>query len=51
LDESGLSADGQTAIYFCGPKPFMTAVNDLFKAIGFKSEHIHYETFGPSLAL
>jgi nitric oxide dioxygenase len=51
LDESGLSADGQTAVYFCGPRPFMSAVNNLLKALGFKSEQIHYETFGPSLEL
>ena len=51
LDDSGLQADGQTAIYFCGPKPFMSAVNQLFKNLGFDAELIHYETFGPSLEL
>ena len=51
LDENGFSADGQTDIYFCGPKPFMSAVNTLFQALGFNAEHIHYEIFGPSLEL
>jgi len=51
LDEGSLVADGQTAIYFCGPKPFMSAVNQVFHKLGFKAEQIHYETFGPSLDL
>ena len=51
LGESGFSADGHTDVYFCGPKPFMSAVNALFKDLGFAEEQIHHETFGPSLAL
>jgi len=51
LDENNISADGETDIYFCGPKPFMSAVNQLFKGLGFDVEQIHYETFGPSLEL
>ncbi|MFT5716889.1 MAG: nitric oxide dioxygenase [Oleiphilaceae bacterium] len=51
LDDNSFSADGQTNIYFCGPKPFMSAVNQLFKGLGFGAEQIHYETFGPSLEL
>ena len=51
LDESNLSADGQTAIYFCGPKQFMSALKKIFLNLGFKAEHIHYETFGPSIEL
>jgi len=51
LDENNFSADGETDIYFCGPKPFMSAVNQLFKGLGFGAEQIHYETFGPSLEL
>jgi len=51
LDENNFSTDGQTDIYFCGPKPFMSAVNQLFKGLGFNEERIHYETFGPSLEL
>ena len=51
LNENRLSADGLTDIYFCGPKPFMSAVNKLFKNLGFDAEQIHYETFGPSIEL
>jgi len=51
LDEGEIFADGQTDIYFCGPKPFMKAVNNLFQSLGFNAEQIHYETFGPSLEL
>jgi len=51
LDKNDFSADGNTDIYFCGPKPFMNAVNELSHNLGFKTEQIHYETFGPSLAL
>lgn len=45
------SADGLTDVYFCGPKPFMSAVNQLFKGLGFSADQLHYETFGPSLDL
>ena len=51
LNEGDFSADAQTDIYFCGPKPFMSAVNQLFQGLGFKAEQIHYEAFGPSLEL
>ena len=51
LDESNFSADGKTDIYFCGPTPFMSAVNQLFKGLGYGAEQIHYETFGPSLEI
>ena len=51
LDGNSFNADGQTNVYFYGPKPFMSAVNQLFKGLGFGAEQIHYETFGPSLEL
>ncbi len=51
LDEQGFSDDGETDVYFCGPKPFMSAVNQLFKSLGFNTDKINYETFGPSLEL
>jgi nitric oxide dioxygenase len=51
LDDSSVCVDGQTDVYFCGPKPFMSAVNLLFKTLDFSAEQIHYEAFGPSLAL
>lgn len=37
--------------YFCGPKPFMTALDKQLQAIGFSDEHRHYEAFGPKLPL
>ncbi len=41
----------QTDVYFCGPKPFMAAINQTLQAIGFNEEQLHYELFGPTLAL
>lgn len=38
------SNDGQ--FYFCGPTPFMKAVNSALKDWGVSSDHIHYEFFG-----
>lgn len=45
------SNNENTAIYFCGPLPFMKAQNQLFKTLGFNQENIHYETFGPTAEL
>lgn len=44
---SGLNAQ----IYFCGPRPFMRALNQIAETIGFEDEDIHYEVFGPTTAL
>ncbi len=33
--------------YFCGPVPFMKAINSALKKWGVPSENIHYEFFGP----
>lgn len=41
----------QTAAYFCGPKPFMSAVNSTLLEIGFAQDQLHYETFGPNIKL
>ncbi|MCF6253990.1 MAG: NO-inducible flavohemoprotein [Thiomicrorhabdus sp.] len=41
----------QTNAYFCGPKPFMAAINQTLQGIGFKEAQLHYEVFGPTLAL
>lgn len=51
LGESEFTADKNTAVYFCGPLPFMKAQNQLFQSLGFTSDNIHYETFGPSASL
>ena len=37
--------------YFCGPKPFMIAVNRALQDIGFDESQLHYETFGPTIKL
>ncbi|CAM3419428.1 NO-inducible flavohemoprotein [Marinicrinis lubricantis] len=36
------------SFYFCGPVPFMRAVNDALKEWGIPASDIHYEFFGPS---
>ncbi|MCP8970774.1 NO-inducible flavohemoprotein [Ectobacillus ponti] len=36
----------QAQFYFCGPTPFMKAVNKALKEWGVPQEHIHYEFFG-----
>lgn len=38
-------------VYFCGPKPFMTALNAQLLDIGFEDTQLHYEVFGPSTRL
>lgn len=38
-------------VYFCGPKPFMTAVNSALLGLGFKDAQLHYEVFGPGTRL
>ncbi|MFT6909202.1 MAG: nitric oxide dioxygenase [Oleiphilaceae bacterium] len=40
-----------THYYFCGPVPFMQAINDKLLGLGVKGEHIHYEMFGPHASL
>ena len=50
LNEAKLNTP-ETAVYFCGPMPFMDALNQCFKVIGFNAEQINYEVFGPSKTL
>lgn len=38
-------------VYFCGPKPFMTAVNAQLLDLGYAESQLHYEVFGPSTRL
>ena len=38
-------------VYFCGPQPFMSAVNTTLLELGFKDTQLHYEVFGPSTRL
>ncbi|WP_152392375.1 NO-inducible flavohemoprotein [Paenibacillus guangzhouensis] len=37
--------------YFCGPTPFMKAVNHALKQLGVSPDRIHYEFFGPAGSL
>ncbi|MFT4927151.1 MAG: nitric oxide dioxygenase [Phenylobacterium sp.] len=41
----------QTDAYFCGPKPFMEAINNTLQDIGFAEDQLYYETFGPNIQL
>lgn len=54
LDQTVLSQwmmEADAEVYFCGPKPFMTAINTQLLQLGFKDEQLHYEVFGPSTRL
>lgn len=54
LDTSVLKqwlGNGNQDIYFCGPKPFMTALHMLLNRLGYSEEQLHYEIFGPSTRL
>ncbi|WP_314586001.1 NO-inducible flavohemoprotein [Paenibacillus terrigena] len=37
--------------YFCGPTPFMKAINLALKQLGVSTDRIHYEFFGPAGSL
>lgn len=41
----------QTHVYFCGPKSFMAEISRTLQKIGFNENQLHYELFGPTLAL
>ncbi|MBP1991785.1 NO-inducible flavohemoprotein [Paenibacillus eucommiae] len=41
----------EASFYFCGPIPFMKAVNSALKEWGVPEADIHYEFFGPSSSL
>jgi nitric oxide dioxygenase len=51
LQSLGMHADEETAIYFCGPKLFMKAMKYCAAALGFTSDRVHYESFGPTTQL
>jgi nitric oxide dioxygenase len=40
--------DKNATFYFCGPIPFMKAVNHSLKELGISAEKIHFEFFGPA---
>lgn len=43
--------DKESDFYFCGPVPFMRAVNQALQTWGVPAERIHYEFFGPADSL
>ncbi|WP_270181021.1 NO-inducible flavohemoprotein [Alkalihalobacillus sp. CinArs1] len=46
-----LTFDQETHYYFCGPLAFMKAVREALESLGVKEEQMHYEFFGPAVAL
>lgn len=40
--------DQDASYYFCGPVPFMKAMNKALRALGVPGSEIHYEFFGPA---
>ncbi|WP_210364813.1 NO-inducible flavohemoprotein [Bacillus sp. REN3] len=42
---------GEADFYFCGPVPFMKAINASLKDLGVTEDRIHYEFFGPMASL
>ncbi|PHS68122.1 MAG: nitric oxide dioxygenase [Methylophaga sp.] len=51
LTEYAFNVDGNTAVYFCGPVPFMSALKQCCLTLGFAEQDIHYETFGPTATI
>ncbi|GHH96785.1 NO-inducible flavohemoprotein [Neobacillus kokaensis] len=49
LDEKVPTKDAD--FYFCGPLPFMKAINRSLTELGVQEERIHFEFFGPKAAL
>lgn len=43
--------DKDAEFYFCGPIPFMKAINRALKKWGVLQERLHYEVFGPAVDL
>ncbi|MCM3566901.1 NO-inducible flavohemoprotein [Neobacillus mesonae] len=43
--------DKEADFYFCGPFPFMKAMNRTLTDLGVNEEHIHFEFFGPKASL
>lgn len=43
--------DTGSDFYFCGPLPFMKAINRVLKEWGVPGERIHFEFFGPADSL
>ncbi|WP_226656750.1 NO-inducible flavohemoprotein [Pseudalkalibacillus hwajinpoensis] len=46
-----LPLDTETEYYFCGPLPFMKAVKVALTNLGVEEKNMHFEFFGPAVAL
>ncbi len=46
-----LSLNPETHYYFCGPLPFMNAIKEALEQLNVKKEQMHFEFFGPAVAL
>jgi nitric oxide dioxygenase len=44
-------AEKNASFYFCGPTPFMAAINHSLRQFGVPDSDIHYEFFGPAASL
>lgn len=54
LDQTVLSqwlTQPDADVYFCGPKPFMAAVQTQLLQMGLRDEQLHHEVFGPGTRL
>ena len=54
LDQTVLSqwlTQSDADVYFCGPKPFMAAVQTQLLQMGLRDEQLHHEVFGPGTRL
>jgi ferredoxin-NADP reductase len=48
LREHAVAPNQRPRIYICGPTPFVEAVADAFVSLGYKSDDIRTERFGPT---
>ena len=49
LLEDMIDVNGE--VYVCGPVPFMEKMISELRALGMADDQIHYEFFGPAVAL
>lgn len=50
-EQAGIGILDNTAVYFCGPKPFMSAMKQACVSLGVSEAKMHYEVFGPTTGL
>jgi nitric oxide dioxygenase len=49
MDLNDIDIPSQAQVFMCGPLPFMQEARQVLLGKGIRSEHIHYEVFGPDL--